>query len=246
MGSGGVLRYAYRGTIRAIRTIVPSGAPWSSSCRLSTSIASSPAGTWRPSRTSSGSPCWAHVRCPGRRRRSTHPAARGRVMVSEDRAAIRRVRDRERAAAHASAGVSARVIEAYRTHCAFCRLRHQGLLDAAHITADIEDSGEPVVSNGISLCKLHHAASTGISDRASRLHDRGPPNPSLTRRMDRCSSMASRACTNGRSTSHPKAPLQPDRYRLEERYAGFRAITLSLRGRGRAGGPDRGRPCGVE
>ena len=28
----------------------------------------------------------------------------------------------------------ARVIEAYRTHCAFCRLRHQELLDAAHIT----------------------------------------------------------------------------------------------------------------
>jgi putative restriction endonuclease len=42
----------------------------------------------------------------------------------------------------------ARVIEAYRTRCAFCRLRLQEHLDAAHITADAEATGEPVVSNG--------------------------------------------------------------------------------------------------
>jgi putative restriction endonuclease len=37
-------------------------------------------------------------------------------------------------------------------------VRHPELLDAAHITADSEASGEPVVTNGLALCKLHHAA----------------------------------------------------------------------------------------
>jgi putative restriction endonuclease len=51
-----------------------------------------------------------------------------------------------------------RVISAYETHCAICRLRHGELLDAAHITPDRDERGLPVVSNGLSLCKIHHAA----------------------------------------------------------------------------------------
>ncbi|OGU24885.1 MAG: hypothetical protein A2X66_06135 [Ignavibacteria bacterium GWA2_54_16] len=51
-----------------------------------------------------------------------------------------------------------RVLRAYREQCAFCRLRHLELLDAAHIVADSDPEGEPAVTNGISLCKLHHAA----------------------------------------------------------------------------------------
>lgn len=51
-----------------------------------------------------------------------------------------------------------RVIEAYRSTCALCRLRHRELLDAAHIVPDSEDAGVPSVPNGLSLCKLHHAA----------------------------------------------------------------------------------------
>ena len=50
-----------------------------------------------------------------------------------------------------------RVLRAYRTRCAICRLKHRELLDAAHIVADTE-GGEPRVPNGLSLCKLHHAA----------------------------------------------------------------------------------------
>ena len=50
------------------------------------------------------------------------------------------------------------VLRAYRNQCAFCRLRHIELLDAAHIIPDTEPEGEPVVRNGISLCRLHHAA----------------------------------------------------------------------------------------
>ncbi|HXF81197.1 MAG TPA: HNH endonuclease [bacterium] len=51
-----------------------------------------------------------------------------------------------------------RVLDAYRRQCAFCRLRHEELLDAAHIIPDPEPAGEPVVPNGLALCSLHHAA----------------------------------------------------------------------------------------
>jgi len=55
-------------------------------------------------------------------------------------------------------GFRERVLEAYRTQCALCRLRHEELLDAAHIIPDGEPDGDAVVENGIALCKLHHAA----------------------------------------------------------------------------------------
>lgn len=51
-----------------------------------------------------------------------------------------------------------RVLRAYQEQCALCRLRHEELLDAAHIIPDGEPDGEPVIPNGLSLCKLHHAA----------------------------------------------------------------------------------------
>lgn len=51
-----------------------------------------------------------------------------------------------------------RVIDAYREQCALCCLKHDELLDAAHILPDADPDGDPVVPNGIALCKLHHAA----------------------------------------------------------------------------------------
>jgi putative restriction endonuclease len=51
-----------------------------------------------------------------------------------------------------------RVLDAYRSICAVCRLRHRELLEAAHITPDADPAGEPLVSNGVSLCTIHHAA----------------------------------------------------------------------------------------
>jgi putative restriction endonuclease len=51
-----------------------------------------------------------------------------------------------------------RVLEAYQSQCAFCRLRRAELLDAAHIIPDSHPLGEPRVSNGLALCKIHHAA----------------------------------------------------------------------------------------
>ena len=46
-----------------------------------------------------------------------------------------------------------RVLRAYREQCAICRLRHEELLDAAHILLDGHPRGEPVVPNGLALCK---------------------------------------------------------------------------------------------
>lgn len=52
-----------------------------------------------------------------------------------------------------------KVLAAYKTTCAVCRLReHSELLDAAHILPDTHPRGEPIVPNGLSLCKIHHAA----------------------------------------------------------------------------------------
>jgi putative restriction endonuclease len=51
-----------------------------------------------------------------------------------------------------------RVVPAYGERCAICRLKEARLLDAAHIVGDLEDGGEPVISNGLSLCSIHHRA----------------------------------------------------------------------------------------
>jgi putative restriction endonuclease len=51
-----------------------------------------------------------------------------------------------------------RVLAAYQHQCALCHLKHEELLDAAHILPDSDPEGEPVVTNGLSLCHLHHSA----------------------------------------------------------------------------------------
>ena len=55
-----------------------------------------------------------------------------------------------------------RVLRAYQGRCAFCRLRQEPLLDAAHIVPDRDPTGDPVVPNGLTLCKIHHAAFDGM------------------------------------------------------------------------------------
>lgn len=52
----------------------------------------------------------------------------------------------------------ARVLRAYETSCAICRLKHAELLDAAHIIADAQFGGAAEVTNGLALCKIHHAS----------------------------------------------------------------------------------------
>jgi putative restriction endonuclease len=143
--------------------------------------------------------------------------------IAEDRAEIRReyVTSVVRRRLHQQA-FRARVLEAYRTQCALCRLRHQELLDAAHIIGDAEATGDPVVSNGLSLCKLHHAAfdrhfltvrpDYRIEVRRSILEEHDGP-----------------MLLHGLKEMHERqillplqASLQPDRDRLTERYRAFR------------------------
>jgi putative restriction endonuclease len=50
------------------------------------------------------------------------------------------------------------VLDAYAGRCTICRLREMPLLDAAHITGDLEEKGDPVIANGLSLCSIHHRA----------------------------------------------------------------------------------------
>lgn len=50
------------------------------------------------------------------------------------------------------------VLLAYRDRCTICSLREIRLLDAAHIVGDTEETGEPLVTNGLSLCSIHHRA----------------------------------------------------------------------------------------
>lgn len=52
----------------------------------------------------------------------------------------------------------ARVMRAYKSACAICELKHPELLDAAHITADVEVGGVAEITNGLALCKIHHAS----------------------------------------------------------------------------------------
>ena len=51
-----------------------------------------------------------------------------------------------------------RVLRAYEVQCAVCNLKLGRLLEAAHIVADRDTDGDPIVTNGLSLCKIHHAA----------------------------------------------------------------------------------------
>jgi putative restriction endonuclease len=143
-------------------------------------------------------------------------------LVSEDRAAIRReyVTSIVRRRLHQQA-FRARVIEAYRTRCAFCRLRHQELLDAAHITADAQSTGEPVVSNGLSLCKLHHAAFDRhfLTVRPDYVIE---VRQSILEEEDGPMLLHGLKGMHGTQIYVPREiSLQPDRDRLEERYAAF-------------------------
>lgn len=51
-----------------------------------------------------------------------------------------------------------RVVPAYSSQCAICRLKELRLLDAAHILSDTLEAGEPTIQNGLSLCAIHHRA----------------------------------------------------------------------------------------
>ena len=114
-----------------------------------------------------------------------------------------------------------RVLDAYRRQCAFCRFRHDELLEAAHIIPDHDERGEPVVSNGLSLCNLHHAA-----------YDRGflgvRPDYVIEVRPDILAEQDGPTLRHGLQGLHRtrivlprKQVLRPAPERLEMRYRGF-------------------------
>ena len=115
----------------------------------------------------------------------------------------------------------ARVMLAYEGTCCVCTLKHPELLDAAHITEDGADRGDPVVTNGLSLCKIHHAAydrlSLGITpDYEVRINQRlldEIDGPMLRHGLQE---MHQRSLTLPRHRND-----RPDPDRLERRYADF-------------------------
>lgn len=115
------------------------------------------------------------------------------------------------------------VVAAYRVTCAMCRLRHNSLLDAAHIIPDREDRGVAEVRNGLCLCKIHHTAYdvniVGV-DPDYRIHVRqdvlkehdGPMLEYGLQKME------------GLTLHVPRVEqLKPDKKFLEERFGRFRA-----------------------
>jgi putative restriction endonuclease len=113
-----------------------------------------------------------------------------------------------------------RVLPAYRNQCAICRLKELTLLDAAHITGDLQARGEPTVDNGLSLCSIHHRAfdqdlvaiDADYTVRISRrlLDEDDGPMLDLLKGFER------------QPISVPRASaLRPDRERLAQRFERF-------------------------
>ena len=151
-----------------------------------------------------------------------HPEEREPVHLTdpiERRYRVREVKQRVHQAQFRGA-----VLTAYRERCTICTLKETQLLDAAHIVGDVEEAGEPLVSNGLSLCSIHHRAFdhdlVGISpDRVVHLSQRlldeedGPM-------LELLKGFHGRRIVAPRSLS-----LRPDPERLAQRFDRFLART---------------------
>lgn len=115
-----------------------------------------------------------------------------------------------------------RVLAAYREQCACCRLRHQELLDAAHIIPDSEPEGEPIVSNGIALCKLHHAAFDELFIGITPDHVIHVRKDILTESDGPMLRHGLQGLDGGKIVLPRSSKLQPNRELLEARYRRFK------------------------
>jgi putative restriction endonuclease len=117
-----------------------------------------------------------------------------------------------------------RVLEAYQRQCAFCRFRHEEMLEAAHIIPDSHPEGEPVVRNGIALCTLHHSA----FDRrfiGIRPDYKIEVRPDILREHDGPTLVHAIQALHGQSILIPKkVAFRPDQTLLAMRYDLFRAM----------------------
>lgn len=115
-----------------------------------------------------------------------------------------------------------RVLLAYGSQCALCRLRHPRLLDAAHIKED-SDGGQPIIPNGVAMCAIHHRAfdafvlgvrpdyKVEIRSDVLQEHD----GPTLQHALQGLHGVA--------ILVPPRRAERPDTALLEERYERFRA-----------------------
>jgi putative restriction endonuclease len=123
----------------------------------------------------------------------------------------------------------ARVLAAYRNQCSFCRLRHEELLSAAHITADADPQGHPEVSNGLALCALHHIAFdrffvTVRPDLSIEVR------PDLLREKDGPTLVHAVQSLNGQNLYLPVRRIHhPDPKRLERRYDEYKRFLADRR-----------------
>ena len=117
-----------------------------------------------------------------------------------------------------------RVVDAYRSRCALCSLRHRELLDAAHITPD-SDAGEPIVSNGMALCKSHHAAFDQFFFAVTPDYQ-VVVKPSILAESDGPMLVVGLQQIHGATIGLPgRVEQRPDRDRLAERLERFRAAS---------------------
>ncbi|HEX5467914.1 MAG TPA: HNH endonuclease [Gaiellaceae bacterium] len=108
-------------------------------------------------------PCYVAADDPAARRvlvtkgEMTGPFDEREPVLSEDplerRYAVREMRVRVH-----QARFRGKVLPAYTSQCAICRLKEVRLLDAAHIVSDADLLGGPTIVNGLSLCAIHHRA----------------------------------------------------------------------------------------
>ena len=115
------------------------------------------------------------------------------------------------------------LLQAYEGRCAMSGLPEAGLLDAAHIIADVDqEHGQPIVPNGLLLSRIHHAAFDAnligvdpdfrirVADRLLEQRD-GPMLEQGIKALD------------GRLIRLPRHEREhPDRERLARRYEEFR------------------------
>ncbi|WP_298345451.1 HNH endonuclease [Ferrimicrobium sp.] len=116
----------------------------------------------------------------------------------------------------------ARVLYAYNSTCAICRLHHAELLDAAHILPDGHPRGILIVPNALTLCKLHHAAFDRnlLGIRPDFVVE---VKPELLREIDGPMLQHGLKEMNGTQLVLPRERAShPDRARLSERYEEFR------------------------
>ncbi len=117
----------------------------------------------------------------------------------------------------------AQILHVYEGRCAVCNLGHAKLLDAAHIIADGQPTGQPVVPNGLAMCKIHHAAFD------ARILGIRPDDLTLHIRQDILDEVDGPMLRHGLQDMHDKRLMkipraraaQPDSARLQSRYQEF-------------------------